>query len=259
MDSNIIMISIIYYVGIASCAVQGAEKGKYERRIPILYYIANAFGGGVIRDVIFLGVYPWLFTPSAFPDITLVIIIGFLYTYYFVICGANKRQYNIVMRLITITDAFGLGSFICIGMDKALIYSSNVFIIVACGYITAIGGGILAGGKSLSKILKSRDDVRYHFVTLIGCCYYYVFRHSLCLVCFISMGIFLANIDYQTIYNPYPCNLIILYLEIIFLYPDICNKDNNFQKHKIIKDSKKLSICPERPKLYLVQHRIRQC
>lgn len=262
MDSNTIFISLIYYVGIVSCAVQGAEKGKYENSIPILYYIANAFGGGFMRDVIFLGVHPWLLTASALPDIVLVIIGGFLYTYYFFICKAGKKHYDIAMRLVAITDAFGLGSFICIGMDKAFIYSNNALTIVICGYVTAIGGGILASGKPLTKIFKTREMVRYHLVTLIGCLYYYIFRHSLCLIYVIVIGLFLANtdnLDYRTLNNSYPCNLITLYLDVFLLYPAICNNNNNFQKQKIIKNAKKLSICPECPKLYLVQHRIRQC
>ena len=54
MDSNNIIISIIYYVGIASCAIQGAEKGKFVSKYPVLHFIENAFGGGFIRDVTIL-------------------------------------------------------------------------------------------------------------------------------------------------------------------------------------------------------------
>lgn len=259
MDSNTIFISLIYYVGIASCAAQGAEKGKYEYNIPLLHYIANAFGGGFIRDVIFLKMHPWLLTSSALPDLVLVIIIGFLYTYYFFICKADKKQYSIAIQLVTITDAFGLGSFICIGMDKAFIYSNNVFTIIACGYVTAIGGGILASGKSLAKIFQSRETVRYHFVTLLGCCYYYIFRHSLCLVYIIAIGLFMINIDYKKLYNPFSYSLITSCLEAFLLYPISCNKSNNFQRQKIIKITKKLDIYPKCQKIYLVQQRIRQC
>lgn len=259
MNSNTIIISLIYYAGIASCAAQGAEKGKYESSIPVLHYIANAFGGGFMRDVIFLHVHPWLLTLSALPDLALVIIIGFLYTQYLSICKADKKQYGIAMRLVTITDAFGLGSFICIGMDKAFVYSNNIFTIITCGYVTAIGGGILASEKPLTKIFKSREMVRYHLVTLLGCCYYYVFRHSLFLVCFIAIGLFLANIDYKTLHKPYFCNLITPCPEVFLLYPAIYNKNNNFQRQKIIKLIKKLDIYPERPKIYIAQHRIRQC
>lgn len=258
MDSNNIIISLIYYVGIASCAAQGAEKGKYERNIPMLLYIANAFGGGFIRDII-LNVHPWLLTLSALPDIILVAITGFLYTYYFFIFKSRSKYYSLAMRLVTITDAFGLGSFVCIGMDKAFKYSNNIFIIIACGYITAIGGGILASGKPITKIFKDKAVIRYHIVTLFGCYYYYIFRHSLCLVCFISLGLFLVNIDFRSLYKLYFSNLLAPYCEIFLLYPAIYSENNGFQRYRVFKIIKKMGIYPKRPKIYLIQHRIRQC
>lgn len=259
MDSYTIFISLIYYVGIASCAAQGAENGKYEYNIPLLHYIVNAFGGGFLRDVIFLKMYPWLLTPSAFPDLVFVAVIGFLYTYYFFIYKADKKQYSIAIQLITITDALGLGSFICIGMDKAFIYSNNVITIIACGYITAIGGGILASEKSLAEIFQSRETVRYHFITLLGCCYYYIFRNSFCLVYIIAIGLFIVNIDYKKLYNPFSCSLIILCFKTFLLYPVSYNKNNNFQRQRIIKLTNKLDIYTKHKKIYLVQQRIRQC
>lgn len=259
MNSDNIIITVIYYAGIASCAAQGAEKGKSENSIPILFYIKNAFGGGFIRDVIFLGVHPWLFTPSALPDLALVVIIGFLYTYYFFICKANKRQYGIALRLVTIMDTVGLGSFICIGMDKAFIYNGNIFTVIACGYITAIGGGILASQKKLTDIFDNREMIRYHIITFLGCYYYYIFRHSICLVCFIVIGFFLANIDFRNFY--YSCFYIIkaTNIKVLLLYPAIRNKNNNFQRYRIFKDERKLSTYPRRLKIYLIQRRIRQC
>lgn len=259
MDSNTIIISLVYYVGLVSCAAQGAEKGKHESNIPMLRYIANAFGGGFMRDVIFLEVHPWLFTLSALPDLALVVIFGALYTYYFFICKADKKWYSIAVRLVSIADALGLGSFICIGMDKAFVYTGNIFTIVACGYVTAIGGGILASGKDFTKNFESREIVCYHLVTLLGCCYYYIYRHSLCLVYFIVTALFLTNIGYRSLYNFYLCNLRYMCFEIFLLYPAIRNKNTSSQKPKVTKVAKHCGICPNRPKIYLVQQRIRQC
>lgn len=258
MDSNNIIVSLIYYLGIASCAAQGAEKGKYDKTIPLLYYIANAFGGGFVRDII-LNVHPWLLTLSALPDLLLVVISGLLYTFCFFIYKVNRKHYGIVMQLVTITDALGLGSFVCIGMDKAFIYSNNILTIIACGYVTAIGGGILASGKTLTKIFRSNDMVRYHLITLLGCCYYYIFRHSLYLICFIAIGLFLVNFNYSSLYNPNGYNLISPYSKVFFLYPAISNKNITFQNQKISKVIRKIEICPKCPKIYLMQHRIRQC
>lgn len=259
MDSNNIIIKMIYYTGIASCAAQGAEKGKNKNIFPVLYYIVNAFGGGFMRDVIFLGVHPWLFTLSALPDIALVVITGFLYTYCFFICKENKKQYNIAMQFVTITDAFGIGSFICIGMDKAFLYTNNVFIIVVCGYVTAIGGGILANGKAFTKIFNNRGTIYYHVVTLLGCCYYYIFKHGGFLVYFTAIGLLLASINHGTLYNFHCRSLPIFFLKTFLLYPASCNKNNNFQDWKFIKIKKGLDFYPKHSKIYLIQHRIRQC
>lgn len=257
MDSTNIIVFIIYYLGIASCAAQGAEKGKYEKNMPILLYIANAFGGGFLRDII-LNVHPWLLTLSALPDLILVSISGFLYTFCFFVLKANSKYYNITKQLITITDALGLGSFISIGMDKALIHSNNIFTIITCGYVTAIGGGLLASGKPLTKIFKRNSTICYHLVTLLGCCYYYVFKHSLYLICFIAIGLFLTNFNYGTLYSAYCC-FKRSYCTTFLLYPIICNKNGGFQMQKINKVIKKICICSKYPKIYIVQHQIRQC
>lgn len=259
MDSSNIIIRLIYYVGIASCAAQGAEKGKHEGNISVLYYIVNAFGGGFIRDVIFLGIPPWLLTLSALPDLGLVIITGVLYTCYFSLRKAGKKQHDTAMRLVTVTDCLGLGSFICIGMDKALIYTSNVFTITVCGYVTAIGGGMLVDGMSPGKILHSRKAFHYYLLTLLGCWCYYIFRHSLFLVCFITVGLFLISIDYTAIYGFYSYRLINPFFNIVLLYPVIYHQKRGFQRRNISKSGNRPDIYIQCPRIYIMQHRIRQC
>lgn len=260
MDSNTIFLTLTYLLGIASCAAQGAEKGKYQNCIPVLHYLANAFGGGFVRDVIILGVYPWILTSSALPDLILVIIIGTLYTYCFHIGKTDKKLYNATKQLVFITDSFGLGSFIFKGMEKAFMFDSNFFTTVSCGYVTAIGGGLLASGKPFAIIFRDNKTVYYHLVTLLGCCYYYIYRHSVSLVCFVAIEIFLTDFDYRNLYLLSRSNVITAYPSIFLLYEPIYGQSNNyFQKQNIRQIGKKLDIYPICPKLYLVQHRIRQC
>lgn len=259
MDNITIIISLIYYAGIISCAAQGAEKGKFENYIPVPHYIANAFGGGFVRDVIILGVYPWILTSSALTDLILVIIMGSLYTYCFHIRKTDKKWYNATKQLVFITDSFGLGSFIFKGMEKAFMFESNFFTTVTCGYVTAIGGGLLASGKPFTIIFRDNKAVYYHLVTLLGCCYYYIYRHSLSLVCFVAIGLFLTGIDYRNLYFLSRYNVITAYPGLFLLYQPIYRKNNNFQKQKIFQIKKKLRTYPICPKMYLVQHRIRQC
>lgn len=257
MDNITIVISLIYYMGIASCAVQGAEKGKHDNSIPILRYISNAFGGGFARDLIFLGVHPWLLTLSALPDLIFVIVTGFWYTYHFYILKVSKKYYTITIKAVTITDALGAGSFVYKGMEQAFIYSENIFIIIVCGYVTAIGGGLLASGKSLKECFKSKKVAYYHIIILLGCCYYYTYRDSIRLVIFIAIGLFLVNANYKDLYNFYLVDLISPRYKVYILYSDAYN--NRSQRQKIINVGKKSQVCPEQVRIYIMQHRIRQC
>lgn len=252
-------LDLIYYLGIISCAAQGAEKGKSENCIPVLHYIINAFGGGFLRDAFILGVTPWILTSSAIPDLMIVVICGSLYTYYFFIHETDTKQYNVTMQLVTITDALGVGSFIYKGMEAASGYENNFFTTVACGYITAIGGGILASKKSFTMIFENRKTVYYHLVTLLGCCYYYTYRQPLCMVCFVSFALFLTSIEYKNLHYWFYFNVMNLYPDRFLLYPAISSNGKKLQKHKNICIDKKLGICPVYPRIYLVQHRIRQC
>lgn len=76
------IISFVYYIGIASCAMQGAEKGKDDHFPPIHRYILNSFGGGLMRDCI-LAIYPWLFTKEALADLKFAIFVGCIYSFFY--------------------------------------------------------------------------------------------------------------------------------------------------------------------------------
>lgn len=257
MNTAAFITSIFYIAGIGSCAAQGAEKAP-RNNVAKLYYIANAFGGGFIRDVLLLQVHPWLLTLSALPDTLLAIAIGTLYTTYLFTQKAKPKVNTIIKWLITITDTLGLGSFICIGMDKAFSYSDNIILIIACGYITAIGGGLLASGQPILEIVTNREAVRYHSVVIFGCCYYYLSRHSLSLIYFVAIGIFLGRIDYKSLYSLYSNKLINPYFKIFLLYPAINNRNHDYRNCNS-ESGNRLSVCSCCTKIYLIQHRIRQC
>lgn len=144
-------------------------------------------------------------------------------------------------------------------MDRAAKYSSNVFIIIVCGYVTAIGGGVIASKKPFALIFNNKKIVMYHFVTVLGCCYYYIYKHSFALVCFVAIGVFVTSVDYRKLYFLYYYNIISSYSSIYLLYLDVCCKSNYFKKRNIIWVEKKYAICSICSKIYLVQRRIRQC
>lgn len=253
------MNSMVYYIGISSCAMQGAEKGKDDHYPPIHRYVLNSFGGGLIRDCI-LAVPPWLFTREALPDLTLVILVGCIYSYY-LLRGLNKEYKKFANIIVLFTDALGLGSFIAIGMNKALIYTNNTIIIIICGYITAIGGGVLANEKSLVKTFQNTKTFIYHITTMLCCCFYYLTRSEIGLVIVTTISILLIN-----------ANIFDVWYSVFFLFTKykpyikvFVQEEKNFyydfqtRKYRTYKTYEKTHLFLILPKRYLVLRRIRQC
>lgn len=259
MDSNNIIISFIYYLGIASCAAQGAEKGKKNHYLLLFHCIINAFGGGFMRDVVFLNVHPWLLTPSAFPDLMFVGLIGLFYIYCVLIHKTNNCQYHRIKGIVTITDIIGLGSFICIGIDKALTYSNNIFTIIACGYITAVGGGLLASLQPLTTIFKNKKIVYYHVVTVLGCFYYYYFRHSIYLILITTIGLFIVSADYKKMYTPFSFTILFTLVETRTTASVCFDRDSNNRRQKNNTYISSRNVYIKQSKIYLINKRIRQC
>lgn len=254
MDTNTIFILLAYYIGIASCAAQGAEKGQFDNSIPLLRYISNAFGGGLVRDAFFLGVQPWILTLSALPDLLFVVFVGIVYTYCFSFLKLSSKYHNTAMQVVTIADSIGSGAFIYKGMNQAFIFSENIFVIILCGYITTIAGGLIASGKLLTESFKSKKTAYYHIVILIGCCHYYLFRHPICLVIFTTFGLSLVKADYYSCF----VNLMTICYKVYILYL-ITDYSGQQKRQKIINLEKKPQACSEQVRIYIMQHRIRQC
>lgn len=253
------MNSMVYYLGIFSCALQGAEKGKDDHYTPIHRYVLNSFGGGLIRDCI-LAVPPWLFTRQALPDLIFVILVGCIYSCYF-LHRLHKEHKKFVDIIILLTDALGLGSFIAIGMNKASICTNNPIVIIICGYITAIGGGILASEKFLSKTFQNSKTLIYHIVTMLCCCFYYLTKFEMGLVIFTTMSILSININiFDVCYS-----MLFLFTEYKPYIKIFVQREKNFyynfhaRNYYLNKTYIKTYLSPSLPKRYLMLRRIRQC
>ena len=262
IDSNASIVILLYYIGIASCAAQGAEKAKHKHKVPVLQCVENAFAGGFIRDTGCLRIRPWLFTLAALPDVIIVIILGCIYADFCDTYKTDKKKRDIMMRIVTIGDRLGLGSFICIGMDYGFEHSDNALMIILCGVVTAIGGGVVASvtsGKSLMEIFNNRKTIRYYFVTILGCCNYYIFRHAIYLICFVVIGLFWADVDYGILRNLIRYNLIRHSFDLLLLCSPIWDKNSRHQKQWTMKNEKNFKFYFGQQKLYIMQRRIRQC
>ncbi len=103
----------------------------------------TAFGGGVVRDLLLRLVPPAIFTDFAtFIIAILIAIVTFVIAYLF------KEKFNLLRMKIEIVnnifDAIGLSAFVVIGSEVACLngFSDNGFLVVFCGMITGVGGGI---------------------------------------------------------------------------------------------------------------------
>lgn len=166
----------IYFAGIASCAIQGSNMSpdKNNPRTLILA-ILTAFGGGIFRDMLLLSVFPVVLTKACLPDILLAISTGLINDYF----SQKTIQNQKTNWLIILTDGAGLGTFISIGIDKALSLGAGQTLAFFCGIATALGGGItssLLSGFPFHKVLTS--NIPYRLITILGAFSYLYWLNS---------------------------------------------------------------------------------
>lgn len=158
----------LYFVGIASCGIQGAEKAtQFSGRASSIMCSSglNSFGGGLIRDVFLLSVFPAVFTLECTPDIAVAMVAALVYLH----AQQSILTQKIVKWFAFVADAVGLGTFIAIGVDKAIDLGAGTLTTILSGILTSQGGGILAAvfcGVSLQQVLST--NVAYRLMAVGG-------------------------------------------------------------------------------------------
>ncbi len=163
-------LSFIYYLGIIACGIQGSKKScqQYKELCLPASFLA-AMGGGMIRDLLILFVFPAAFTVSCILDDAVAICAGLIYLFYL----KKHENHNIFKHFVLLTDALGVGSFVAFGINKAFTLGATQGIALCCGLATALGGGILSAllcGQSPRKVLIS--GFSYRMVTVLGAVLY---------------------------------------------------------------------------------------
>ncbi len=103
----------------------------------------TAFGGGAVRDIL-LGLSP----PAIFTDFKLFLIAVAVSVLTFVIAYIFRAKFDSFKKKIEVVnnvfDAIGLSAFVVIGSEVSCLngFLDNGFIVVFCGMITGVGGGI---------------------------------------------------------------------------------------------------------------------
>lgn len=158
----------VYFMGIASCGMQGAEKmSRCSGQMSSILFSAglNSFGGGFIRDVFLLSVFPAVFTPDCVPDIAVAMVAALVYWNTQHTCFTQ----DVAKWFMVIADAGGLGTFIAIGVDKAIDMGAGTLTAILSGILTSQGGGILAAvfcGMPLLKAISA--NAAYRLMAISG-------------------------------------------------------------------------------------------
>lgn len=141
------LINVLEIIGVIAFSVSGAilASGKGLDIFGVVFVgCITAFGGGMLRDIL-LGICP----PAIFSDYTLFIIAFVSAVIVFIAAYVHKEKFELFKSKIDFVnnffDAVGLAAFSVSGAEVgfAMGYSDNIFIIVAVGMLTGIGGGIM--------------------------------------------------------------------------------------------------------------------
>ena len=140
------IIKIMEIIGTIAFALSGAvvaiNSGLDIFGVAFLACITS-FGGGVVRDIL-LGLNP----PAIFTDFKLFLVAMAVAVLTFVIAYIFRAKFNLFKRKIEVVnnvfDAIGLSAFVVIGSEVSCLngFLNNGFIVVFCGMITGVGGGI---------------------------------------------------------------------------------------------------------------------
>ena len=193
-----VILNIVEYIGVISFAISGAViaiNKKADAVGAVFFALLTCFGGGLIRDIA-LGDVPRILTVTSNYYLALVCIIVSL------ICFAlafipktasfiTKHRHDFI---IDFTDAIGLSVFCVFGVDVAIeIGHTNPILLIFCGCITGVGGGMLRDICSAEIPFIFRKHI-YLIPTLCGAIFYtltYKHIHHLASL-LIAIGIIIA-------------------------------------------------------------------
>lgn len=213
---NATLFFAMYYLGLIACSLIGSLKSNQQHRmatsISILCAFTCSFMGGFLRDCFVLRCPVWLFSADAIPDVVLVVLVSlFIRTK----TGRAIRPYNLD-EFVFIADSLGLVTFIHIGVDKAILFSSGFLRSIICGYFTACYGGMILHHSF--EYFLSPQTLSYHAISIAEAVLYYKTRSDKALFITTLWSLVLRRfvfmeLDYSRIVLSRMCSLIKSFLE----------------------------------------------
>ena len=170
------ILTLVEYIGVISFAISGtaiAISKKTDAVGALIFALLTCFGGGMIRDIA-LGEVPQILTVTHnyYLALTCVIVAGLCFALAFIPKTANfitKHSHDFAVEF---TDAIGLSVFCVFGIDVAIdMGHTNPILLIFCGCITGVGGGILRDICSAEIPFIFRKHI-YLIPTLCGAVFY---------------------------------------------------------------------------------------
>lgn len=140
----------------------------------------TAFGGGVLRDLI-LGITP----PAIFNNLPVFMLALVVAVLTFIVAYIFRNEFDDfkirIERINNVFDAVGLSAFVVMGSEVACTngFIDNGFIVVFCGMVTGVGGGIFRDILIDTTPYVFKKHV-YAMAAIIGGIAYFIIRiHTL--------------------------------------------------------------------------------
>ncbi len=193
-----IILNIVEYIGVISFAISGtaiAINKKTDSVGALFFALLTCFGGGMIRDIA-LGIVPKVLTDTSYYylALTCIIVSAICFTLAFIPKTADFISKHSHDFIIEFTDAIGLSVFCVFGVDAAITLGhTNPILLIFCGCITGVGGGMLRDICSAEIPFIFRKHI-YLIPTLCGSVFYTLtYKHIDNLASLlISIGIIIA-------------------------------------------------------------------
>ena len=172
-----IILKIVEYIGVVSFSISAtviAINKKTDGVGAILFTLLTCFGGGLVRDII-LGITPKILSEKSNHYLALCAIVVSLICFSLAFIPKSARFINRHSHdfVIDFTDAVGLSVFCVFGVDTAIETAglSNPVLLIFCGCLTGVGGGMLRDVFSAEIPFIFRKHI-YLIPTLCGSAFY---------------------------------------------------------------------------------------
>ena len=169
-----VVLNIVEYIGVISFTVSAtviAINKKTDAVGAVMFALLTCFGGGMMRDVI-LGTTPKILANPSYHYLALTSIVISLIC--FVLAFIPKTASFITKHshdfAIEFTDAIGLSVFCVFGINAAIEagVGNNSVLLIFCGCITGVGGGMLRDICSAEIPFIFREKATFSATVLWG-------------------------------------------------------------------------------------------